>query len=89
MPQKKASTKLTPIHNISANKNAPYDGSILFRVQVRKTYTGKLYGRQDDLIIALQLALIGCSKFWQDPKYRGFRANDYLTPQGLAEGPRM
>ena len=79
--------------------------------QVRKTYTGKLYGRQDDLIIALQLALIGATKFWQvrltrglfaifcfdvffvlapqDPKYRGFRANDYLTPQGLAEGPRL
>ena len=48
-----------------------------------------ILNRQDDLIIALQLAIIGCSKFWQDPKYRGFRANDYLTPQGLAEGPRM
>ena len=22
-------------------------------------------------------------KFWQEPKYRNFRAPDYLTPQGL------
>jgi hypothetical protein len=28
----------------------------------RKTYTGKLYGKQDDLAIALQLAMIGCQK---------------------------
>lgn len=30
--------------------------------QVRTTYTGKLYGKQDDLAIAIQLALIGCQK---------------------------
>ena len=92
--------------------------------QVRTTYTGKLYGKQDDLAIALQLSLIGCQKdsscnslfqplspahtrthththththtrtrtrarihynqFFQEPKYRNFRAPDYLTPNGLA-----
>lgn len=38
--------------------------------QVRKTYTGKLYGKQDDLCVAVQLAVIGQSKFFQDPKHR-------------------
>jgi len=51
---------------------------------VRKTYTGKLYGKQDDLCVAVQLAVIGQSKFFQDPKYRNFRSFDYLTPNGLA-----
>ncbi len=49
---------------MSASRKAPNDGSIVY-TQVRKTYTGKLYGRQDDLIIALQLAIIGCQKFFQ------------------------
>ena len=53
------------------------------RTQVRTTYTGKLYGKQDDLCIAIQLALIGCQRFFQEPRYRNFRANDYLTPNGL------
>ena len=52
--------------------------------KVRQTYTGKLYGKQDDLCIAMQLSLIGCQKFFQDSKYRNFRAPDYLTPNGLA-----
>ena len=30
--------------------------------KIRKTYTGKLYGKQDDLAIALQLAMIGAQK---------------------------
>ena len=51
--------------------------------KVRKTYTGKLYGKQDDLCIALQLAMIGQQKFFQDSKYKNFRALDYLTPNGL------
>ena len=54
----------------------------------RKTYTGKLYGKQDDLCIALQLAMIGCQKFFQDPKYRSFRSDDYATATGLANNPR-
>ena len=40
---------------------------------MRKTYTGKIYGKQDDLSIALQLALIGCQRFWQEPRYASFR----------------
>ena len=51
--------------------------------KVRKTYTGKLYGKQDDLCIAIQLSLIGCQKFFQEGKYRNFRAPDFLTPLGL------
>ena len=47
-----------------------------------------VYGKQDDLAIALQLAMIGAQKFFQDPKYRNFRVDDYLTPQGLANNPR-
>ena len=53
-----------------------------------QTYTGKLYGKQDDLCIALQLAMIGCQKFFQDPKYRTFRPDDYATATGLANNPR-
>lgn len=32
----------------------------------------------------MQLSLIGCQKFFQDTKYRNFRAHDYLTPNGLS-----
>ena len=39
-------------------------------------------GKQDDLCIAMQLSLIGCQTFFQDTKYRNFRAPDYLTPMG-------
>ena len=53
-----------------------------------QTYTGKLYGKQDDLCIALQLAMIGCQKFFQDPKYRSFRPDDYATANGLNNAPR-
>ena len=51
--------------------------------KVRQTYTGKLYGKQDDLCIAIQLALIGQQYFFQSAKYRNFRTLDYLTPNGL------
>ena len=51
--------------------------------KVRTTYTGKLYGKQDDVCVAIQLSLIGCQKFFQEGKYRNFRTDDYLTPQGL------
>jgi len=36
--------------------------------KMRKTYTGKLFGKQDDLSIAIQLAVIGQQKFFQDSK---------------------
>ena len=42
-----------------------------------------VYGKQDDLAIAMQLAMIGQQKFFQDSKYRNFRALDFLTPNGL------
>lgn len=41
-----------------------------------------LSGKQDDLVIALQLACIGCSKFYQDPRYRSFRTMDWT--QGVS-----
>ena len=51
--------------------------------KIRKTYTGKVHGKQDDLVIALQLAAIGCQKFFQDPRYRNFRGDDWRVPRGL------
>lgn len=36
-------------------------------------------GKQDDLCIALQLASIGCSKFFQDARYRAFRTHDHTA----------
>ena len=41
--------------------------------KVKKTYSGKVGGRQDDLIITLQLALIGSRVFYTEPRYRNFR----------------
>lgn len=32
-------------------------------------------------MIALQLAVIGCQRFYSDPKYRSFRAPDYTAGQ--------
>ena len=40
------------------------------------------------MVIALQLALIGCQKFFQDPKYRSFRSEDWATPRGFAIAPQ-
>ena len=51
--------------------------------KVRKTYTGKLYGRQDDVVIALQLALIGCQKFCT----RHLRTHGTRSPLTLALRP--
>jgi len=55
--------------------------------KVRKTYTGKLYGKQDDLAVAMQLAMIGCQKFFQDPKYRNFRVDDCASPPHTRHAP--
>ena len=41
--------------------------------KVKKTYSGKVGGRNDDLAISLQLALIGSRVFYSDNKYRTFR----------------
>lgn len=32
--------------------------------------------------------MIGCSKFFQDPKYRSFRHDDFTTPQGFTNHPQ-
>ena len=40
----------------------------------RKTYSGKVGGRNDDLAIALQLAVIGCRTFYSNERYARFRA---------------
>lgn len=42
--------------------------------RVRKTYTGKLGGQQDDLAISVQLAMIGQRTFFTAPKYRGMHS---------------
>ena len=41
--------------------------------KVRKTYTGKIQGEQDDVAIAMQLAITGLRCFYQNPKYDRFR----------------
>lgn len=35
------------------------------------------YGKQDDLCIAIQLALIGTQRFYSDPKYARFRTTQW------------
>ncbi len=42
--------------------------------KVRKTFSGKTGGRNDDLAIALQLALGGARVFYQSERYIQFRA---------------
>ena len=37
------------------------------------TFSGKLGGQNDDLIIALQLALLGMRRFLNNPLYASFR----------------
>ena len=41
--------------------------------KIRKTYTGKLGGMQDDLAITLQLAITGLRQFYSSAKYANFR----------------
>lgn len=40
--------------------------------KVRKTYTGKLGGLQDDVAIAVQLVIIAIRTFFESPKYASF-----------------
>ena len=40
---------------------------------VKKTYSGKVGGRNDDIAIAFQLALAGCRVFYSSEKYQSFR----------------
>ena len=43
--------------------------------KIRKTYTGKIGGLNDDLAIALQLAITGLRCFYQNEKYNNFRVD--------------
>lgn len=47
---------------------------------MKRTYTGKTAGRNDDLVITLQLALAGARVFYQSDRYAQFRA----VPSGHA-----
>ena len=42
----------------------------------KKTYTGKLGGRNDDVAIVAQLAIAGIRCFYSSDKYRQFRPED-------------
>lgn len=39
-----------------------------YAIQVRRTYTGKIGGQNDDLAVTLQLAVSGIRCFYQNPK---------------------
>ena len=41
--------------------------------KVRRTFTGKTGGRQDDMAIALQLAIAGARVFYESERYQKFR----------------
>lgn len=56
---------------------------------MRKTYTGKMGGMQDDVAIALQLAVCSTRVFFQSSKYVAFMSNNptqYLAPAPYATG---
>ena len=40
---------------------------------MKRTYTGKTAGRNDDLVITLQLALAGARVFYESDRYAKFR----------------
>jgi hypothetical protein len=42
----------------------------------KRTYSGKVGGRNDDLSIALQLAVAGLRCFYQNERYRSFRPDE-------------
>lgn len=45
--------------------------------KTKKTYSGKVGGRNDDLVIVLQLAVTGARTFYSSDKYQNFRADAY------------
>lgn len=48
---------------------------------MKKTYSGKVGGRNDDLCIALQLAITGIRTFYSQDRYRTFRpVNNQVVP---------
>jgi len=52
--------------------------------KTKKTYSGKCGGRNDDLVITLQLAITGIRTFYQQPRYNTFRP---VTNAGVEVGP--
>lgn len=51
---------------------------LLLLLAVKKTYSGKVGGRNDDLVITLQLALTGSRVFYTECRYRSFRPVRFL-----------
>jgi hypothetical protein len=47
------------------------------RSQVRKTFSGKLSGHQDDTAVALQIALLSSKIFYQSDRYATYRQQDW------------
>ena len=41
--------------------------------KIKKTYSGKVGGRNDDVVITMQLAITGCRTFYSSEKYQNFR----------------
>lgn len=53
--------------------------------KVKRTYSGKVGGRNDDLVITLQLAITGIRTFYQQDRYRQFRpVTNANTPAQMA-----
>ena len=44
---------------------------------VKKTYSGKVGGRNDDVAIVMQLAITGQRQFYSSDKYNNFRGDVY------------
>jgi hypothetical protein len=53
----------------------------------RKTYSGKLGGKQDDCVLAIQMALYGSKTFFQEAKYNQFRTTSGVPPTSRAWHP--
>lgn len=47
---------------------------------MRKTYSGKVGGEQDDASIALQLAVTGLRCFYTSERYARFRKTNQIVP---------
>ena len=48
-----------------------------FRVCRKKTYSGKVGGRNDDVVITMQLAIAGARCFYSSEKYANFKTAVY------------
>ena len=57
--------------------------------KIRKTFTGKTGGRNDDLCIALQLSLAGARMFYESPRYQTFRPENARAEVGQTTTHRL